>query len=120
MNNPSASRHNDIYATTLLPASRWIASAVAVVMTSLTLAVVSLPVHAPRVAWVGNTHITDLAPVTVSPSRADLSAAGVLQQAAVGAAVLSESAHAAQLGAQLAMPYYSFGSNSDNSNSNKE
>jgi hypothetical protein len=116
MNSPSARRHdttNDIYVTTLLPASRWIASAVAVVMTSLTLAVVSLPIRAPQTAWVGGIHVTDLAPVAVSPSRAELSAAGVLEHAAVGAAAISESAHAAQLGAQLAMPYYSFGTASN-------
>lgn len=116
MNTPSASRHPaaaDIYTTTLLPGSRWIASAIAVLMTSLTLAVVSLPIHTPRIAWVGGVHITDLAPVAVSPSRAELSAAGVLEHAAVGAAAISESAHAAQLGAQLAMPYYSFGTPSN-------
>ncbi|MBD8873906.1 hypothetical protein IHE47_13870 [Rhodanobacter sp. DHB23] len=79
-------------------------------MTSLTLAVVSLPTQVPEVAWINGIHVTNLAPVEVTPTAADMKAA-LLEHAAVGAA----NGAAAQLGAQLAMPYYSFGTTSTSS-----
>lgn len=103
---------DDIFTTTLVPARRWIASAAAVVMTSLTLALVSLPTtRTVEVAWIDGVHVTNLAPVEVTPSAADLKAAAVLEHAAVGVA----NGTAVQFGAQLAMPYYSFGTTSTRS-----
>ena len=103
---------NDIFVSTLIPARRWIASAVAVVMTGLMLAVVTLPTtHAPRLTWINGIHVTDLAPVEVTPSADDLKVASALGHAAVGVAANG----AAQLGAQLVMPYYSFGNTSTDS-----
>ncbi|MBD8879715.1 MULTISPECIES: hypothetical protein [Rhodanobacter] len=108
--NPAVATH-DVFTTTLVPARRWIASAVAVVMTSLTLAVVSLPTHVPAVAWINGIHVTNLTPVEVTPTAADMKAAATLEHAAVGVA----NGAAVQLGAQLAMPYYSFGTTSASS-----
>ncbi|MBD8898416.1 hypothetical protein [Rhodanobacter sp. DHG33] len=109
--NPAAAT-SDVFATTLVPARRWIASAAAVVMTSLTLAAVTLPTtHAAPVAWINGIHVTNLAPVEVTPSSADMKAASMLENAAVGIA----NGAGAQIGAQLAMPYYSFGTTTSTS-----
>jgi hypothetical protein len=110
-NNPAVAS-NDAFTSTLTPARRWIASAAAVVMTSLTLAAVTQPTtHTPQVAWINGIHVTNLAPVEVTPTAADMQAASLLEHAAVGVA----NGAAAQLGAQLAMPYYSFGTTSASS-----
>ncbi|HEX8778221.1 MAG TPA: hypothetical protein VF738_08875, partial [Rhodanobacter sp.] len=93
----------------------------AVVMTSLTLAVVSLPeTRTAEVAWINGIHVTNLAPVQVTPTAAELKAAALLEHAAVGIATLPGGDGAAQLGAQLAMPYYSFGSTTTGIASSKE
>ena len=110
---------DNVFASTLVPARRWIASAAALVMTSLTLAVVNLPVHAPEVAWINGIHVTNLAPVEVVPTSAELKAAALLEHAAVGIATLPAGS-AARLGAQLAMPYYSFGTTTAGIASSKE
>ena len=110
---------NDIFVSTLVPARRWIASATALVMTSLTIALVNLPVRATEVAWIDGIHVTNLAPVQVTPTAAELKAAALLEHAAVGIATLPGGG-AAQLGAQLAMPYYSFGSTTTGIASSKE
>jgi hypothetical protein len=110
-NNPAAAT-SDVFGSTLTPARRWIASAAAVVMTSLTLAAVTLPTtHTPQLAWINGIHVTNLAPVEVIPTSADMKAAAMLEHAAVGVS----GGAAAQLGAQLAMPYYSFGTTSASS-----
>lgn len=97
---------NDVFTSTMTPARHWIAAAAAVVMTSLTLAAVTLPTtHAPEVSWINGIHVTNLAPVEVTPTAIDMKAAALLEHAAVGVA----NGAATQLGAQLAMPYYSFG-----------
>ncbi|HEX7732093.1 MAG TPA: hypothetical protein VF415_05555 [Rhodanobacter sp.] len=110
----------DVFVSTLIPARRWIASAAALVMTSLTLALVSLPVRTPEVAWIDGIHVTNLAPVEVTPTAAELKAAALLEHAAVGAATLPAGGSAAQLGVQLAMPYYSFGTTTAGIASSKE
>lgn len=102
----------DVFVSGTIHAKRWLISAAALAMTVLTLTVVTHPtIHAPRVAWINGIHVTDMAPVQVTPSAAEMKAATVLEHAAVGAA----SGAAAQLGAQLAMPYYSFGTASASS-----
>lgn len=111
---------DDVFVSTLIPARHWIASAVALVMTSLTLAVVSLPSRAPELSWINGIHVTNLAPVEVTPTATELKAASLLGQAAVGIATLPDGGSAAQLGAQLAMPYYSFGSTTAGVASSKE
>lgn len=111
---------DDVFVSTLIPARRWIAAAAALVMTSLTLAVVTLPVRTPEVAWINGIHVTDLAPVEVAPTAAELKAAALLEHAAVGIVTLPDGGRAAQLGAQLAMPYYSFGTSTAGIASTKE
>jgi len=118
--NHAAIAADDLFVSTLVPARRWIASAAALVMTSLTIAVVNLPVRTPEVAWIDGIHVTNLAPVQVTPTAAELKAAALLEHAAVGIATLPDGGSAAQLGAQLAMPYYSFGSTTTGIASSKE
>jgi len=120
----STNRHavvaDDVFVSTLIPARHWIASAAALVMTSLTLALVNLPVRTPELAWINGIHVTNLAPVEVTPTAAERKAAALLEHAAVGIATLPDGGSAAQLGAQLAMPYYSFGSSTAGIASSKE
>ncbi|WP_049622851.1 hypothetical protein [Frateuria defendens] len=62
---------------------------------------------------VNGTKVVDFAPVQVTPSAADLHAAGVAATGLGAAPALvhkTERGAAALIGAQLAMPYYSFGS----------
>lgn len=111
---------DDVFVSTLIPARHWIASAAAVVMTSLTLALVSLPSPTPRLSWINGIHVTDFPAVEVTPTAAERKAAALLEHAAVGIVTLPDSGRAAQLGAQLAMPYYSFGSSTAGIASSKE
>ena len=111
---------DDVFVSTLIPARHWIASAAALVMTCLTLALVNLPVRTPEVAWINGIHVTNLAPVEVTPTAAEWKAATLLEHAAVGIATLPDGGSAARLGAQLAMPYYSFGSSTAGIASSKE
>ncbi len=119
--NRTAVVADDVFVSTLVPARRWIASAAALVMTGLTLAMVSLPGPvAPRVGWIDGIHVTNLPAVEVTPTAAELKAAALLEHAAVGAATLPDGGSAARLGAQLAMPYYSFGTSTAGIASSKE
>lgn len=110
----------DVFVSTLIPARRWIASAAALVMTSLTLALVNQPVRTPEVAWINGIHVTNLAPVEVVPTAAEMKAAALLENAAMGIVTLPDGGRAARLGAQLAMPYYSFGTSTAGIASSKE
>lgn len=111
---------DDIFVSTLIPARRWIASAVAVVMTSLVLAVVALPSRTVELGSIDGIRVTNLAPVVVTPTAAERKAAALLEQTVVGVAVLPANGAAAQLGAQLAMPYYSFGNTAASTAISKE
>jgi hypothetical protein len=118
---PSTNRPaDDVFVSTLIPARHWIASAAALLMTTLTLAVVNLPVRTPELTWINGIHVTNLAPVEVTPTSAELKAAALLEHAAVGAVTLPDGGSAARLGAQLAMPYYSFGTTTAGIASSKE
>jgi len=118
-NRPAAAA-DDVYVTTLIPRRRWIASAAALLMTSLTLAVVNLPVPTPAVTSINGIRVSNLAPVEVVPTAADLKAASLLEHAAVGVTTLPDGGRAARIGAQLAMPYYSFGTATASVASTKE
>lgn len=65
------------------------------------------------VSEINGVKVVDLAPVTVNPSSEDLRAAALLGNASAAIAVpgliRSAESGASLLGAQLAMPYYSFG-----------
>ena len=89
-------------------------------MTCLTLAVVSLPIHTPEVAWINGIHVTDFPAIEVTPTAAERKAAALLEHAAVGTVTLPDGSAAARLGAQLAMPYYSFGTSTAGIASSKE
>lgn len=104
--NPAA----DFVVDVIVPARRWIASGLAVLLTSATLAVVGMPVAPTASALVNGLTVTDLAPVVVTPTAAEQKAAAALGSLAAKALQATDSARAAQFGAQLAMPYYSFDS----------
>lgn len=68
--------------------------------------------------------VTNLAPVVVHPTASEMRAAMLDADAETGAAVMtlphSVETSASMLGAQLAMPYYSFGHTTGNTVSSKE
>ncbi|TAL71528.1 MAG: hypothetical protein EPN56_06935 [Rhodanobacter sp.] len=104
--NPAA----DFVADIVVPARRWIASGIAVLMTSATLAIVGLPVTPAAPTLISGLTVTDFAPLVVTPTVAEQKAAAALGSLSAKALQATDSARAAQLGAQLAMPYYSFDS----------
>jgi len=118
MNRPVVA--DDVFVSTLIPARHWLAFFSALLMTGLTLAAVSQPVRTPELAWINGIHVTNLAPVEVTPTAAELKAAALLENAAMGVVTLPDGGSAAQLGAQLAMPYYSFGTTTAGIASSKE
>jgi hypothetical protein len=77
-----------------------------------------------RPSMINGIKVTDLAPVEVRPSAAEMRAATLAVDAGTGAAVIAlpraVEAGASTLGAQLAMPYYSFGNTASGTASTKE
>lgn len=104
--NPAA----DFVVDVIVPARRWVASSLAVLMTSATLAIVGMPVSPVTPTLINGLTVTNFAPVVVTPTTAERDAAAALGSLAAKALQATDSARAAQLGAQLAMPYYSFDS----------
>lgn len=100
----------DLVSDVIVPARRWIASSIAVLMTSATLAIVGMPLVPSAPTLINGLTVTDFAPVVVTPTAAEQKAAAALGSVAAKALQATDSARAAQLGAQLAMPYYSFDS----------
>jgi hypothetical protein len=80
------------------------------------LAAMNSPARIAPVSQINGVQVIDLAPVSVSPSAEELRAAAVPSDAAVASAIVmpvltrGSASGASLLGAQLAMPYYSFGS----------
>ncbi|MDW2981930.1 hypothetical protein [Rhodanobacter sp. KK11] len=101
-----------------MKAQNLIASVAAVLLTAASLSAVDYNV-ASQPARANHTRaaVTELAPVQVSPSAAEMRSAVLLADlgnASVPAMVITDSGSNAEpfrlLGSQLAMPYYSFGS----------
>lgn len=92
-----------------------IALAAAALFTATALAALNAPVRSAPLTEINGTRIIDLAPVEVRPSAADKQAASLLGDAGVASVMLAPAlgvraaTGASLLGAQLAMPYYSFG-----------
>lgn len=122
MNTNTANRNdatiNDIYVTTLIPNRRLIASVIATVMTVAALAVVSLPIHTAAPTMIAGIHVTNFAPVSVSPTASERRAAALLESVATVSPATESAAVAAR--ADLAMPYYAFGTTTSGAASSKE
>lgn len=98
-----------------MKAQNLIALAAATLLTATGLVALNTPVRSAPVSEINGIHVVNLAPVQVRPSASDARAAALLSDADVASAVLAPAlgsraeAGATLLGAQLAMPYYSFG-----------
>ena len=97
-----------------MKANNLLALTAAALFTTVGLAAINSNVHSLPVSEINGVKVIDLAPVNVHPTAEDMRAA-VLSDAGVAALtaspLLRPEAIAARgaLGAQLAMPYYSFG-----------
>lgn len=98
-----------------MKAQNLIALAAATLFTATGLVALNSPVRTAPVSEINGIRVVNLAPVEVRPSASDLRAAALLSDAGVAGALLAPAldgraeAGATLLGAQLAMPYYSFG-----------
>ena len=98
-----------------MKAPNLLATTAAVLLTAAGLAALNTNVKVVPVSEINGVKVINLAPVDVHPSAEDLRAAALLADAGVATAtVVPMAARAAEsgaalLGAQLAMPYYSFG-----------
>lgn len=98
-----------------MKAQNLIALAAATLFTATGLVAMNSTVRTTPVSEINGIRVVDLAPVEVVPSASDLRAAALLEAADITSATLAPSlsthaeAGATLLGAQLAMPYYSFG-----------
>jgi hypothetical protein len=97
-----------------MKAQNLIALAAATLITATGLAALNTPVRTAPVSEINGVRVVNLAPVEVRPSASEMRAA-LLGDADLSSAVLAPAldthaeAGATLLGAQLAMPYYSFG-----------
>ena len=95
-------------------ANNLLALTAAALFTTVGLAAIHSNVRSLPVSEINGVKVIDLAPVVVHPTAEDLRAAALLADAGVAALatpLLRSEAAASRgvLGAQLAMPYYSFG-----------
>jgi hypothetical protein len=97
-----------------------IASIAAVVLTTITMGVIGQQMSRPgKPAEASRAKVTEMAPVTVKPSAADLRAAALMVDGGIAATAttatlpslgqIGEGSHFSLIQSQLAMPYYSFG-----------
>jgi hypothetical protein len=97
-----------------MKAQNLIALAAATLFTATGLVALNTPVRSAPVSEINGIHVVNLAPVEVRPSAGEQRAA-LLTDAGVASVMLAPAigshaeAGATLLGAQLAMPYYSFG-----------
>jgi hypothetical protein len=99
-----------------MKANNLLALTAAALFTTVGLAAIHSNVHSLPVSEINGTKVIDLPAVSVRPTAEDMRAAALLSDAGVAAVTLapmlaSETTSSAALGSQLAMPYYSFGSN---------
>ncbi|MGO4700440.1 hypothetical protein [Dyella sp. 2RAB6] len=100
-----------------MKAPNLLALTAAVLLTTAGLAAVNNNIKVVPVSEINGVKVINLAPVEVRPTAADMRAAALLADAGLATATVGMApvaAHAAEsgvalLGAQLAMPYYSFG-----------
>lgn len=99
-----------------MKANNLLALTAAALFTTVGLAAINSNVHSLPVSEINGVKVIDLAPIDVRPTAEDMRAAALYIDAGVAAALtaapmLRPEAVASRgvLGAQLAMPYYSFG-----------
>jgi hypothetical protein len=98
-----------------MKAQNLIALTAAALITAAGLVALATPVRTARASEINGVRVVDLAPVVVRPTAAELRASALLDDAGVASIALAPTleahaeAGATLLGAQLAMPYYSFG-----------
>jgi hypothetical protein len=105
--------HSDAHTPASVPAHKVVSFIAAVLFTSASLIALSSGTHPTPVTEINGIKVINLAPVEVRPSAMEMRAAALLTDADIPAAI-SWASHGAEidaslLGAQLAMPYYSFG-----------
>jgi hypothetical protein len=94
-----------------------IASTAAILLTTITMGVIGQQMARPSApAAQSRAKVTDMAPVTVKPSAAELRAAALLVDGSIVATAavpafgrIGEGSSFSLIQSQLAMPYYSFG-----------
>ena len=98
-----------------MKAQNLIALAAAALITATGLVALNTPVRTTPVSEINGVRVVNLAPVEVHLTAAELRASALLDDADIASATLAPAlgthaeAGATLLGAQLAMPYYSFG-----------
>jgi hypothetical protein len=97
-----------------MKANNLLALTAAALFTTVGLAAINSNVHSLPVSEINGVKVIDLAPVDVRPTAEDMRAAALYVDAGVAALTVApllrpEAASHGVLGAQLAMPYYSFG-----------
>jgi len=99
-----------------MKANNLLALAAAALFTTVGLAAIHSNVRSLPVSEINGVKVIDLAPVVVRPTAEDLRTAALLADASVATVTVSPllvpgAASSVRLGTELAMPYYSFGSN---------
>ncbi len=98
-----------------MKANNLLALTAAALFTTVGLAAIHSNTHSFPVSEINGVKVIDLAPVEVRPSASDMRAAALMADASVAAVAVSPAlspkvaVSSSILGAQLAMPYYSFG-----------
>jgi hypothetical protein len=98
-----------------MKAQNLIALAAATLFTATGLVALNTPVRTAPVSEINGIRVVNLAPIEVNPTASELRAAALMDGADITSATLAPAlgthaeAGATLLGAQLAMPYYSFG-----------
>ena len=98
-----------------MKAPNLLALTAAVLLTTAGLAALNNPTKVAPVTEINGVKVINLAPIDVRPTAEDMRAAALLADAGLATVTVAPvAAHAAEsgvalLGAQLAMPYYSFG-----------
>jgi hypothetical protein len=120
LSNPA----DDVFATAPTHATQTVSLIAAVLITGFGLFALSHGSAGIAPSQINGIKVTNLAPVEVRPSADEMRAAATLIDARTGAAVMSlprtVEVGAGLLGAQLAMPYYSFGTTASSTASTKE
>lgn len=99
-----------------MKANNLLALTAAALFTTVGLAAIHSNVKSLPVSEINGVKVIDLAPVEVRPTAEDMRAAALLADAGMATVTVSPllspvAASKAVLGSELAMPYYSFGSN---------
>lgn len=122
MNTNTANRNaivaDEVFVSTRIPAKHWIAFAAALVMTTATLAIVTSPLRTAAPTMIAGIHVTNFAPVSVTPTASERRAAALLESVAAVSPTTESAAVPAK--ADLTMPYYAFGSTTSGAASSKE